>query len=188
VQRFGEIATPDQVGESLEKLAHVNAGAVQIKQPLREHRNRDDGADEDWPHQQSALLEVFDHSLPREVASKSNRFVIPGAVKGSLTISVVGGAERKARDSSTPLRSAQNDRSVNEMLCSVLFASRQLLPFRRRGSGGGGLAKKFPRAVVGGITNLMASVIIAEDDSAKDSLVFGQMNFFAEMIIGVVLI
>src|SRR5207247_3802776 len=52
------------VGQPLQELAHVNGGAMQIKKPFRDHGNRDDAANQDGPHQQPALLEVFDHGPP----------------------------------------------------------------------------------------------------------------------------
>src|SRR5439155_13398686 len=64
MQGFGKIAALDQVGQPLQELAHVNGGAMQIKKPFRDHGNRDDAANQDGPHQQPALLEVFDHGPP----------------------------------------------------------------------------------------------------------------------------
>ena len=61
MQGFGKIAALDQIGQSFQELAHMNGRAMQIKKPFRENSNRDDAADQDGPHQQPALLEVFDH-------------------------------------------------------------------------------------------------------------------------------
>jgi hypothetical protein len=39
----------------------MNGGPMQIKKPLPKHGNRDNAANEDGPHQEPSLLEVFDH-------------------------------------------------------------------------------------------------------------------------------
>jgi hypothetical protein len=62
MQRFGKIAPLEQVGESLQKLAHVNRGAMKVKKPFREDGDRDDAADQDGPHEQTTLLDVIDHA------------------------------------------------------------------------------------------------------------------------------
>ena len=62
MQRLSEIATPNQVRQSLQEFADMNAGAVQVKEALGKNSDRDDAAAQDWPHQQSAFLDVIDHA------------------------------------------------------------------------------------------------------------------------------
>jgi hypothetical protein len=40
----------------------VNRSSVKIKQALGKDGDRDDAAAQNWPHQQSALLDVIDHA------------------------------------------------------------------------------------------------------------------------------
>jgi hypothetical protein len=61
MQGFGKIAALDQIGQAFQELTHVNGRAMQIKEPFRDHGNRDDAANQDGPHQKPTLLEVFDH-------------------------------------------------------------------------------------------------------------------------------
>jgi hypothetical protein len=61
VQGLGEVAALDQVSEPLQKLAHVDGGAVQIKEPLGKNRDGNDAARQDGPHEQAPLLDVVDH-------------------------------------------------------------------------------------------------------------------------------
>jgi hypothetical protein len=50
------------------------------------------------------------------------------------------------------------------------------------------LAEKFPRAIIRRVTNLMPGGIVAKNDFADHALVFGEMSFFDQTIIGVVFI
>jgi hypothetical protein len=50
MQRLSEIATPNQVRQSLQEFAHVNRGAMQVKEALGKNSDRDDTAAQDWPH------------------------------------------------------------------------------------------------------------------------------------------
>ena len=61
--KWVEIAALDEVGKSLEKFTHVNGGAMQIEEPLRDHCDRDYAASQDGPHEQAALLDVVDHRI-----------------------------------------------------------------------------------------------------------------------------
>ena len=62
MERFREVAPRDQVRQPLQKFAHVNGSAVKIEQPLGENGDRDHAADQDRPHEQTALLDVIDHA------------------------------------------------------------------------------------------------------------------------------
>jgi hypothetical protein len=64
----------------------------------------------------------------------------------------------------------------------------RLLPFGRRRARGHGLAEKFPRAIVSRVTDLMPGGIVAKNDFADHALIFGEMSFFDETIIGVVFV
>src|SRR5437899_5560869 len=63
MEGLGEIAALKKIRKALEKLAHVDAGAMQIQKPLGENRDGNDAACQDGPHEQSTLLDVVDHSL-----------------------------------------------------------------------------------------------------------------------------
>src|SRR6478752_9730497 len=62
MQTLSEISTADQVRESFQKLAYMDGRAVKIKKTLRKNSNRDNAADQNWPHQQSAFLDVINHA------------------------------------------------------------------------------------------------------------------------------
>jgi fructose-specific component phosphotransferase system IIB-like protein len=66
--------------------------------------------------------------------------------------------------------------------------SSRLSPFCRRCRGRDRLAEKFSRTIISGITDLMTGGIVAENDSANHALVFGEMSFFDEVIIGVIFV
>src|ERR1043166_6095945 len=61
VQRFSKVSAPDEVGKTLQKLAHVNRRAMKIKQSFGEDPDRNDAADKNRPHQQPTFLNVIDH-------------------------------------------------------------------------------------------------------------------------------
>jgi hypothetical protein len=50
------------------------------------------------------------------------------------------------------------------------------------------LAEKFPRAVIGRVTDLMPGGVVAKDNLADHALVFAEMSFFDQTIIGVVFV
>jgi hypothetical protein len=50
------------------------------------------------------------------------------------------------------------------------------------------LAEKFPGAIIRRVTDLMPGGIVAKNDFADHALVFGEMSFFRQTIIGVVFI
>jgi hypothetical protein len=62
MQGFGEILPLHQIRQTLEKLADVNRRPMKIKKPFRKNGDRDDAADQNWPHEQTTLLDVIDHA------------------------------------------------------------------------------------------------------------------------------
>jgi hypothetical protein len=50
------------------------------------------------------------------------------------------------------------------------------------------LAEKFPRAIISRVTDLMPGSIVAKNDFADHALVFAEMSFFDQTIIGIVFI
>jgi hypothetical protein len=60
--------------------------------------------------------------------------------------------------------------------------------FRRRCCRRAGLAKELPRAIIGGIADLMSGGIVMEDNSADHGLVLGEMGFLDHVITRVILI
>jgi hypothetical protein len=63
MQSFSEVASLKKIRKSLKKFAHMDAGSVQIEKPLRKHRDGNDAAHQDGPHEKPALLDVVDHRL-----------------------------------------------------------------------------------------------------------------------------
>jgi hypothetical protein len=61
MQRLSEIAPPDDIRETLQKFTDMNCCSVQVEQAFKKNRNGDDAAGQNWPHQQTALLNVVDH-------------------------------------------------------------------------------------------------------------------------------
>src|SRR6266567_2201285 len=59
---FSEITAANKIRESLQKFAHMNCGTMEVKEALGKDRDRDDATAQNWPHQQSALLDVFNHA------------------------------------------------------------------------------------------------------------------------------
>jgi glucose-6-phosphate-specific signal transduction histidine kinase len=62
MQCLGEITTSNKIRKSLQELAYVNRGTMQVEQAFGENSNRDDAAAQNWPHQQAALLDVINHA------------------------------------------------------------------------------------------------------------------------------
>src|SRR5205814_7597371 len=62
MQCLGEITTSNKIRKSLQELAYVNRGTMQVEQAFGENSNRDDTAAQNWPHQQAALLDVINHA------------------------------------------------------------------------------------------------------------------------------
>jgi hypothetical protein len=58
---LSEIAPTNQVRQSLQELAHMNRGTVKVEEAFGKDRNRNDATAQNWPHQQSALLDVINH-------------------------------------------------------------------------------------------------------------------------------
>ena len=88
MQRLGEIAPLDEIGEPLEELADVDGGAMQIEEPLGENSDGNDAASQDGPHQQAALLDVVDHAdfVLAAFAARGK----PGAGRHGATFRLVG--------------------------------------------------------------------------------------------------
>src|SRR4029077_4712915 len=88
IEGFGKIAAPDQIGQAFQELAHVNGRAMQIKEPFRDHGNRDDAANQDGPAQQPRLLYVFDHKSPSYSPFGHEGSVLPasGPLGGSSSL------------------------------------------------------------------------------------------------------
>ena len=61
MKRFCEIASLNEIGKSLQELAYVDSGAMEIKEALGEDGDSDDAAGQNRPHEQAALLDVVDH-------------------------------------------------------------------------------------------------------------------------------
>src|SRR5215831_14865589 len=61
MERFGEVAALDKIGETLEEFADVDGGAVEVKETFSEDGDGDDAAGENGPHEQATLLDVIDH-------------------------------------------------------------------------------------------------------------------------------
>ena len=76
----------------------------------------------------------------------------------------------------------------HEPLPLALNEASRLLVFCRRCRGRDGLAKKFSRPVISGITDLMSGGVVAKNNLTHYALVFGQMRFLDEVIIGVVFV
>ncbi len=50
MQRLSEIATPNQIRQSLQEFTDMNRSAVQVKEALGKNSNRNDAAAQDRPH------------------------------------------------------------------------------------------------------------------------------------------
>src|SRR5204863_3181855 len=59
VQRFGEVASLNQIRKSLQKFANVNGSAMEIEKALQKDRDGDNAAGQNRPHEQPALLSVI---------------------------------------------------------------------------------------------------------------------------------
>src|SRR5206468_10767934 len=51
VKCFSEIAPTNEVRQSLQELAHMNRGTVQVKEAFGKDSNGDDATAQNWPHQ-----------------------------------------------------------------------------------------------------------------------------------------
>ncbi len=47
---LSEIAPTNEVRQSLQELADVNRGTVQVEEAFGKNSNRDDATAQDWPH------------------------------------------------------------------------------------------------------------------------------------------
>src|SRR5439155_156688 len=62
MERLSEIASPNQIRQSLQEFAHVNRGPMEVEEALGKNRDRDDATNQNWPHQQATLLDVINHA------------------------------------------------------------------------------------------------------------------------------
>lgn len=59
--RLGETPGLDQIGEPAHEFAHANRDAVKVRDALQKYRSCEHAAQENEPHQGTALLHVVDH-------------------------------------------------------------------------------------------------------------------------------